>query len=101
MSTSMQRQSRTRHSHWKAGCAERCMSGLEGGCPEKARVHAKWTRDLAGQPTLQGRTTGRMSDNRDEVLEAMHALNVIRAAALSVTESVAFIRSIRETSYEQ
>ena len=49
----------------------------------------------------EGRTSGRMSDNRDEVLEAMHALNVIRAAALSVAESVAFIRSIRETSYEQ
>ena len=25
---------------------------MEGGCPEKARVHAKGTRDLAGQPTL-------------------------------------------------
>ena len=31
---------------------------MEGGCPEKARVHPEWTRDLAGQPTLQLRPLG-------------------------------------------
>src|SRR5712691_2091300 len=100
MSTSMQRQSRTRHSHWKAGCAERCMSGLEGGCPEKARVHAKWTRDLAGQPTLQGWSSGRMTDARDEVAAATENFNLIRASALSPGESVRFIGKIRVARYE-
>jgi hypothetical protein len=42
-----------------------------------------------------------MSDDRTEVLQAMHSLNVIRAAALPVRESVEFIRQIQEASHEQ
>jgi hypothetical protein len=49
----------------------------------------------------EGRTSGRMSDDRTEVAEAMHALNLIRAAALPVRESIEFIRNIRESNYER
>jgi hypothetical protein len=42
-----------------------------------------------------------MSEDRTEVMQAQYALNVIRAAALPVHESAAFIRSVREASYEQ
>jgi transcriptional regulator with XRE-family HTH domain len=49
----------------------------------------------------EGRTSGKMSEDRTEVLQAQYTLNVIRAAALPVHESVAFIRGIREANYEQ
>ena len=48
----------------------------------------------------EGRGSGKMSSDRREVLAARHDLDKIKAAALSVAESVAFIKSIRET-YEQ
>ncbi len=41
-----------------------------------------------------------MSDDREEVLAAMSSLNLIRSAALTVHESVEFIRHVRETRYE-
>ena len=37
-STSTRTPSRTRHSHWRARCIERCPPGSEGGCAEKART---------------------------------------------------------------
>jgi transcriptional regulator with XRE-family HTH domain len=58
-------------------------------------------RDKPGCWFTEGRTSGRMSDDRNEVLAAMHAMNIIRAAALPVAESVTFIRNLRETTYEQ
>ena len=36
--TSTPAPSRTRHSHWRARCTERCPLGSEGGCAEKAGV---------------------------------------------------------------
>jgi hypothetical protein len=41
-----------------------------------------------------------MSDDRGEVLEALHDLNVIKAAALPVHESIEFIRNIQESTHE-
>ena len=41
-----------------------------------------------------------MSEDRGEVLEAMHDLSIIKAAALPVHESIEFIRNIRESNYE-
>jgi hypothetical protein len=41
-----------------------------------------------------------MSDDRGEVLEALHELSIIKAAALPVHESIDFIRNIREREYE-
>lgn len=49
----------------------------------------------------EGPRSGRMSDDPEEVAQAVASLNVIRAAALSVHESVEFIRNVRETKYEQ
>lgn len=46
-------------------------------------------------------TSGRMSTDRTEVMAATYAMNIIRAAALPVCESVAFIRALRESEYEQ
>jgi transcriptional regulator with XRE-family HTH domain len=47
----------------------------------------------------EGRETGRLSADRAEVLGKMHELSVIKASALSVPESIAFIRQLKE-SYE-
>jgi DNA-binding XRE family transcriptional regulator len=48
----------------------------------------------------EGPRSGRMSDERDEVIQAMNSLNLIRSTALSVTESAQFIRQILESRYE-
>lgn len=59
--------------------------------------------EYADKPAVlltEGRGSGKMSSDRREVLAARHDLDKIKAAALSVAESVAFIKSIRET-YEQ
>jgi transcriptional regulator with XRE-family HTH domain len=53
-------------------------------------------RDKPGVFYAEGRSAGRMSDDRDGVVAAMHELSQIKAAALSVAESVAYIRRIRE-----
>ena len=37
-----------------------------------------------------------MSSDREEVLTAMHSLNLIRSAALTVHESAELIRQVRE-----
>lgn len=58
-------------------------------------------RDKAAIWFTEGPRSGRMSDDREEVAQAMASLNVIRAAALPVDESVEFIRNLRETKYEQ
>jgi transcriptional regulator with XRE-family HTH domain len=58
-------------------------------------------RDKPGIWFTEGPRSGRMSDDRDEVLHAMSGLNLIRSAALSVHESVDFIRIVREARYEQ
>jgi hypothetical protein len=58
-------------------------------------------RDKPGIWFTEGPRSGRMSDDRDEVLHAMSGLNLIRSAALSVHESVDFIRTVREARYEQ
>ncbi len=58
-------------------------------------------RDKPGLWFTEGARSGRMSDDRDEVLAAMHSLNLIRSAALTVHESAEFIRNIRESRYEQ
>jgi transcriptional regulator with XRE-family HTH domain len=60
--------------------------------------------EYRGKPAVwftEGRISGRMSEDRTEVLQAQYALSTSRAAALPVHESAAFIRSIREASYEQ
>jgi transcriptional regulator with XRE-family HTH domain len=58
-------------------------------------------RDKPAVWFTEGRTTGRMSEDRTEVLQAQYALSTIRAAALPVHESVALIQHMRETHYEQ
>lgn len=58
-------------------------------------------QDKPGIWFTEGPRSGRMSDDRREVMQAMHTLNQIRAAALDVHESAAFIRNVRETKYEQ
>lgn len=58
-------------------------------------------RDKAAIWFTEGPRSGRMSDDRQEVAEATASLNVIRAAALPVDESIAFIKNVRETRYEQ
>jgi len=60
--------------------------------------------EYADKPAIwftEGPRSGRMSNDRQEVLSAMHMLNMIRAAALPVHESIEYIRSIRESRYEQ
>lgn len=57
-------------------------------------------RDKPGIWFTEGPRSGRMSDDREEVLAAMSSLNLIRSAALTVHESVEFIRHVRETRYE-
>lgn len=57
-------------------------------------------RDKPAVWFTEGRTSGRMSTDRTEVLQAQYALSMIRAAALPVHESVEFIRNVRETAYE-
>lgn len=58
-------------------------------------------RDKAAVWFTEGPRSGRMSDDQQEVAQAMANLNVIRASALPVDESIAFIRNVRETKYEQ
>jgi hypothetical protein len=58
-------------------------------------------QDKPGIWFTEGPRSGRMSDDRREVMQAMHILNQIRAAALDVHESAEFIRSIREKNYGQ
>jgi hypothetical protein len=57
-------------------------------------------RDRPGIWFTEGPRSGRMSDDRGEVLEALHDLNVIKAAALPVHESIEFIRNIQESTHE-
>lgn len=57
-------------------------------------------RDRPGIWFTEGPRSGRMSDDRGAVLEAMHDLNVIKAAALSVHESIDFIRNMRDRDHE-
>jgi hypothetical protein len=57
-------------------------------------------RDRPGIWFTEGPRSGRMSDDRGEVLEALHDLSTIKAAALPVHESVDFIRKVREKEYE-
>ena len=57
-------------------------------------------RDRPGIWFTEGPRSGRMSEDRGEVLEAMHDLSIIKAAALPVHESIEFIRNIRESNYE-
>jgi hypothetical protein len=60
--------------------------------------------DYQGKPSVwftEGPRSGRMSDDRGEVISALTSLNLIRSAALPVRESVEFIRSTRESKYEQ
>lgn len=60
--------------------------------------------EYAGKGSIwftEGPRSGRTSDDREEVMQVLASLNVIRAAALSVSESVQFIRDIREQRYEQ
>ena len=60
--------------------------------------------DYQGKPSVwftEGPRSGRMSDDRAEVISALTSLNLIRSAALPVRESVEFIRSTRESKYEQ
>jgi len=58
-------------------------------------------RDKPGLWFTEGPRSGKMSDDREEVLAAMHSLNLIRSAALTVHQSAEFIRNVRETRYEQ
>ena len=48
----------------------------------------------------EGPRSGRMSDDRTEVMQMLNILNIIRSAALSVNESVQFVRAMRESKYE-
>jgi transcriptional regulator with XRE-family HTH domain len=57
-------------------------------------------RDRPGIWFTEGPRSGRLSDDRNEVLAAMQALNLIRSTALNVHESIDFIRSLRESKYE-
>jgi hypothetical protein len=57
-------------------------------------------RDKSSVWFTEGPRSGRMSDDRDEVMQAMDSLNLIRAAALSVGDSARFIREVRESRYE-
>jgi transcriptional regulator with XRE-family HTH domain len=57
-------------------------------------------RDKLSVWFTEGPRSGRMSDDRDEVIQAMDSLNLIRAAALPVGDSAQFIREIRESRYE-
>jgi hypothetical protein len=58
-------------------------------------------RDKPGIWFTEGPRSGRMSDDRGEVLAAMQNLNLIRSTALNVHESLDFIRNSRERQYEQ
>lgn len=49
----------------------------------------------------EGPRSGRMSDDRTEVISALTNLNLVRSAALPVGDSVDFIRRLRETRYDQ
>jgi hypothetical protein len=60
--------------------------------------------DYQDKPSVwftEGPRSGRMSDDRTEVISALTSLNLIRSAALPVGESVELIRSTRESRYEQ
>lgn len=60
--------------------------------------------DYADEPAVlltEGRGSGRLSSDRNVVLSARHDLDEIKTAALSVGESVEYIRHIRETAYER
>jgi transcriptional regulator with XRE-family HTH domain len=57
-------------------------------------------RDRPGIWFTEGPRSGRMSEDRGEVLEAMHDLSIIKAAALPVHESAEYIRNIREREYD-
>ena len=60
--------------------------------------------DYQGKPSVwftEGPRSGRMSDERAEVISALTSLNLIRSAALPVGESLEFIRRTRESKYEQ
>jgi transcriptional regulator with XRE-family HTH domain len=57
-------------------------------------------RDRPGIWFTEGPRSGRMSDDRGEVLEALHDLSIIKAAALPVHESIDLIRNIRESTHE-
>jgi hypothetical protein len=46
------------------------------------------------------RSSGRLSDAKDEVLAAMADFNLIRAAALPPEQSAEFIASVRGSHYE-
>jgi transcriptional regulator with XRE-family HTH domain len=48
----------------------------------------------------EGIYSGRLSDDREEVAQAMRNLNIIRAAALPIHETTDFIREIRSARYE-
>lgn len=57
-------------------------------------------RDKSSVWFTEGPRSGRVSDDREEVIQATNSLNIIRAAALSVSNSAEFIREIRESRYE-
>ena len=48
----------------------------------------------------EGRYSGRLSDDREEVAQAITNINIIRACALGTMSSVDFIREIRSARYE-
>ena len=54
---------------------------MEGGCPEKARVHAKGTRDLAGQPTLPTATVDRLLHHAHVCQTSGESLRLTQALA--------------------
>ena len=58
-------------------------------------------RDKPSPWITEGPRSGRMSDDRAEVINALTSLNLVRSAALPVGESVEFIRNLRETRHEQ
>jgi transcriptional regulator with XRE-family HTH domain len=58
-------------------------------------------RDKPAVWFTEGARSGRMSDEREETMHASATLNLIRAAALPVHESVQYIRAIRESRYER
>jgi transcriptional regulator with XRE-family HTH domain len=60
--------------------------------------------DYQDKPSVwftEGPRSGRMSDDRAEVISSLTSLNLIRSAALPPGESAGLIRSTRESRYEQ
>jgi transcriptional regulator with XRE-family HTH domain len=60
--------------------------------------------EYADKPAIlltEGPGSGRLSSDQKVVLTARHDLDGIKAAALSIRESVEYIRHIRETAYER